>query len=83
MLISDLYNKDIRDAVQSVVVEKGKTKDGKDYDYFDITFKNGWVKRVFLTSDAIFGLLNAVEVVKQSRQDDHDSAQSKNLSSPF
>lgn len=66
LTINDLRGKDILPAVQAIIVEKGKTKDGNEYDYADIIFKNGWKKRLFFSSDALFGLLDACNRVKES-----------------
>lgn len=87
LTLNDIQGKNLISAVDKVIPKKGKTKDGMEYDYLDLVFKNGWSKRVFLGSDGAFGLLNAAELVKTNRnavdsvERTEDIAQKSNL--PF
>lgn len=64
LTLNDIQGKNLVSAVEAVIPKKGKTKDGLEYDYLDLVFKNGWSKRVFLGSDGAFGVLNAAELLK-------------------
>lgn len=64
LTLNDIINKDLYPAIKSCVIKTGRSKDGVEYQYLDLVFKNDWSKRVFLSSDGLFGLLNAAELLK-------------------
>lgn len=64
LTLNDIQGKNLVSTVEALIPKKGKTKDGMEYDYLDLVFKNGWTKRVFVGSDGVFGVLNAAELLK-------------------
>lgn len=77
LTLNDIKGRDIHSAVQSVIVGEGISKDEKPYNFLDLIFRNGWTKRVFLTSDAMFGLLNACEVSRVSSSSSEKTLEEK------
>lgn len=64
LTLQDLKNKNVVSTIQGLYVKEGTTKDGNNYNYLDLMFKNGWHTRIFLNDDQRFGFLNACETVK-------------------
>ena len=55
-------NQDIKFALDSLVTGEGISKGSNNpYFFLDLKFKNGYSKRVFLNSESLFCIVNAVE----------------------
>ena len=79
LTLSDIIGKDVSKAIDHAVLQKGKTKDGQEYHYIDLIFKNSWTTRVFLNSDKAFGLLDAVRTVAVSKKSESSKEESNDI----
>ena len=57
----DYHNQDLTDSIKLLTVKQGKSKEGTDYYYLELTFINGFTKRIFVNSTESFGFLNAFQ----------------------
>ena len=61
-----ILNEDLKKAISSAVIKEGKTKEGNTYTYIDLEFANGYTKRVFVNSDSLFGLKDALVFITKN-----------------
>ena len=59
--LQDFHNLDLTDSIKLLTVKQGKSKEGTDYYYLELTFINGFSKRIFVNSTESFGFLNAFQ----------------------
>lgn len=59
--LQNFHNQDLTDSIKLLTVKQGKSKDGTDYYYLELTFINGFSKRIFVNSTESFGFLNAFQ----------------------
>lgn len=59
--LQDYHNQDLTDSIKLLTVKQGKSKEGTDYYYLELTFINGFTKRIFVNSTESFGFLNAFQ----------------------
>lgn len=59
--LKDYHNQDLTDSIKLLTVKQGKSKEGTDYYYLDLSFINGFSKRIFVNSSEMFGFLNAFQ----------------------
>ena len=59
--LQDFHNQDLTDSIKLLTVKQGKSKEGTDYYYLELTFINGFSKRIFVNSTESFGFLNAFQ----------------------
>lgn len=57
------HNRDLRGAIQNMTVVQGTSKEGNIYYAIEITFINGYQKRIFLRSDEQFAWCNAFDMI--------------------
>lgn len=57
--------KDIIGSISTITLGEGKSKAGNTYHFLDILFINGYKNRVFLNSDAMFGIEDAISKSNQ------------------
>lgn len=58
--IENYKNQDFLEHIDSLVLKSG-SKEGYTYYYFDLVFKNGFSKRIFLKNEDAFALKDLVE----------------------
>lgn len=64
MDLQQYKDEEIMDIISSVKIKEGKSKDsGNIYYYVNITFVNGYEKRLFLNNDERFAWLDAISSV--------------------
>lgn len=62
-------NRELKGAIRSVTVGQGKAKDsGNTYYYIQLSFVNGYDKRIFLNSEESFAWCNAFEQLETEQQ---------------
>lgn len=67
-LLQNYFNKELKDAIQSVQVVQGTAKDsGNIYYAIEITFINNYKKRLFLRSDEQFAWCNAFDMIESNQ----------------
>lgn len=67
------HNRDLRGAVQGLTVVQGTAKEsGNIYYCIEITFINGFKKRIFLRSDEQFAWCNAFEMLETNNSLDSE-----------
>lgn len=59
--LADYENINLIESISSFVVKKAKSKEGTEYFYLDLTFCNGFSKRIFINQSDSFGFLNAFD----------------------
>lgn len=59
--LQEYHNQDLTDSIKLLTVKQGKSKEGTDYYYLELTFINGFTKRIFVNSTESFGFLNAFQ----------------------
>lgn len=65
--MEQLQGKDLSKVIKSALVKKGVSKDGNDYYYISLEFINGYEHRVFLRSDNVFALMDALRRGDESK----------------
>ena len=69
--LAKYLNKDLRSAISGLTVVQGTAKDsGNVYYCVELSFINGYVKRIFLRNDEAFAWANAFELVQAQQQVD-------------
>lgn len=69
MDLSKYQNKELKGAIESMKIYKGKAKEsGNDYYAVDIEFINGYKKRLFLNNEESFAFCNAFDTLDISKQ---------------
>lgn len=69
--LSNYMNRNLKDIISNISVVQGTAKDsGNIYYAIELTFINGFVKRLFLRSDEQFAWINAIELLDSSKQID-------------
>lgn len=67
--LAKYHNRDLRGAIQGLTVIQGTAKDsGNIYYAIELTFINGYKKRIFLRSDEQFAWVNAFEMAETTEQ---------------
>ena len=61
-------NQEMKNVIQSVQFKKGKTKEGTEYTYLNLTLINGYNHRIFLRDAEQFAFFNAFDVLNVSKQ---------------
>lgn len=61
--LQDYLNQDLTDSIKLLTVKQGKSKEGTDYFYLELTFINGFTKRIFVNSTESFGFINAFQTM--------------------
>lgn len=59
--LQDYHNQDLTDSIKLLTVKQGKSKEGTVYYYLELTFINGFTKRIFVNSTELFGFINAFQ----------------------
>lgn len=65
--LAQYHNKDLRPAIQNMTVVQGTSKEGNVYFAVEITFINGYQKRIFLKSDEQFAWCNAFDMINANQ----------------
>lgn len=70
--MEEYVDKDLKGAVKKLVLKQGVSKEGNGYYYLELSFNNGYSKRIFLNSESQFAITNAIDVMETTRQLDKD-----------
>lgn len=67
--LAKFHNRDLRKSIQNLTVVQGTAKEsGNIYYAVELTFINGYKKRIFLRSDEQFAWVNAFEQAETEEQ---------------
>lgn len=66
--LSNYVGKELKDAVSSLQVVKGTSKEGNTYYCIQLEFINGFPKRLFLKQDEVFAWTNAFDMLETNKQ---------------
>ena len=65
--LSKYHNRDLTKSINNLTVVQGTSKEGKVYFAIEITFINGYKKRIFLRSDEQFAWCNAFDMIDANK----------------
>lgn len=66
--LSIYKNQELKNAIKSVTIKDGTTKDGNPYEYLEIEYINGFRTRTYFNSMNEFGYLNAFQTATNQNQ---------------
>lgn len=66
--LSNYVGKELKDAVSSLQVVRGTSKEGNTYYCIQLEFINGFPKRIFLKQDEVFAWTNAFDMIDMNKQ---------------
>ena len=67
--LSKYVNRELKDIISTVTVVQGVAKDsGQPYYAIQLSFINGYSKRLFLKDDERFAWVNAMELIETNQQ---------------
>lgn len=65
--LSKYHNRDLTKSINNLTVVQGTSKEGNVYFAIEITFINGYKKRIFLRSDEQFAWCNAFDMIDANK----------------
>lgn len=60
------YNLDFKDAIRSIQVKQGTSKEGSPYTYIELSFINNYSKRIFMNDEMKFAIFNSIDTMMAS-----------------
>lgn len=57
-------NTDLKNGLNSLILKRGVSKEGSEYYYLNLDFKNGYEKRVFLNNESLFAIRDVCNLLE-------------------